>query len=318
MIAGGNKDSERESKESIYSNWLKPRFDNLKLDEIVADGHVADFKATLSEAIEAGTIGPKRANNILCALNTALKYAADQQIIDAVPNIGLFTVEDPEIVWWDFDEYRRIVLASVEEGPCWHIAVCLAGEAGLRVGEIRALVWERDVDLIGRTITVNRQVRKGREGTPKGGKRRTIPMTSTLLAALKSLAVVRRGFVVRNDDGSWLRDGQTTHGIYRVCRRAKLPERAWHVLRHSMGTHAAMFGVNPWRLMAWMGHKSVSTTMKYVHVADSHMRPLPGEVLAKQEELDPDRRIIAMLGARACVAGNHVATPNLSAKGLGV
>jgi hypothetical protein len=117
--------------------------------------------------------------------------------------------------------------------------------------------------------------------------------------------VVRRGYVVRNRDGSALTDGQTTHTIYRICQRAGLPERGWHTLRHSFGTHAAMIGVNPWRLMAWMGHKRIDETMRYVHVAEAHARPVPPEVQAAAEgEMDQDRRVLRMLGARAGVRAN--------------
>jgi hypothetical protein len=71
------------------------------------------------------------------------------------------------------------------------------------------------------------------------------------------------------------------------------------MLRHAYGTHAAMFGANPWKLMQWMGHKRIDETMLYVHFAEAHLRPLPEPVLAAQKsELDPDRRIVAMLDAR--------------------
>jgi len=86
----------------------------------------------------------------------------------------------------------------------------------------------------------------------------------------------------------------------RICRRAQLPERGWHTMRHTFGTHAALFGVNPWRLMTWLGHKRIEETMRYVHVADSHRRELPPELLAAAEgEFDPDRRILKLLGGRA-------------------
>jgi hypothetical protein len=69
-------------------------------------------------------------------------------------------------------------------------------------------------------------------------------------------------------------------------------------------THAALFGVNPWRLQAWMGHKRIDETMLYVHVAEAHHRELP-EVIrqAAASESDPDVRIVKMLSAR----GSHVA-----------
>jgi integrase len=67
-------------------------------------------------------------------------------------------------------------------------------------------------------------------------------MTSTLEQALRRLEVVREGFVVRNRDGSAKTDGQANAAILRICRRAGLPEKRWHTLRHAFGTHAALFG----------------------------------------------------------------------------
>ena len=70
-------------------------------------------------------------------------------------------------------------------------ACCLAGEAGLRVGEIRALDWKRDVDLVARTITVNKQIGLGQLTTPKGRTQRTVPDDGQMLAALKALDTIR-------------------------------------------------------------------------------------------------------------------------------
>lgn len=101
------------------------------------------------------------------------------------------------------------------------------------------------MDLVAATITVNQQTRRGQTTTPKGRTRRTVPMTETLLAALKALDTIRSGFVIRDLDGSAMNDNETKYHCYRICRAAGLPERGWHNLRHAFGTHAAMFGVNP-------------------------------------------------------------------------
>lgn len=50
--------------------------------------------------------------------------------------------------------------------------LCLAGDAGLRVGEVKALRWREDVDMIAKTITVNFQTRNKQTTTPKGRTRR--------------------------------------------------------------------------------------------------------------------------------------------------
>jgi hypothetical protein len=54
-----------------------------------------------------------------------------------------------------------------------------------------------------------------------------------------------------------------------------------------------------------MGHKRIEETMGYVHVASTHMRELPENIIkAGESEKDPDRRVLRMLGAR----GNMTAT----------
>jgi integrase len=221
----------------------------------------------------------------------------------------MFKVERPEIVAWDFAQYARLLVAAKIEGEEWYVAVCLAGEAGLRIGEVKALRWREDVDLVAKTITVNFQVRNKVTTTPKGRTRRTIPMTPTLYEALKRMSVIREGLVVRNLDGTAKTDDQADKAIGRICRRAGLPVRLFHTLRHSFATHAALFGVNPWRLQAWLGHKRIEETMRYVHVAENHARELPDVILAAGNgEPDPDRRIIKMLGARGSVVAAATAT----------
>ncbi|HTR54297.1 MAG TPA: site-specific integrase [Kofleriaceae bacterium] len=226
----------------------------------------------------------------------------------------MFKIERPEIVAWDFEQYPRILTAAKAEGEEWYAGVCLAGEAGLRVGEVKALRWREDVDMIAKTITVNQQTCRAMTGTPKGRRRRTVPMTTTLYEALKRISTVREGFVVRNLDGTEKSDDEARRAIERICRKAGLAVRQWHTLRHTFGTHAALFGVNPWRLQTWLGHKRIDETMLYVHVAEAHAREWPEPVHeAAQSEIDPDKRILAMLGARGKAVAKTSAAPNTKA-----
>jgi integrase len=116
-------------------------------------------------------LSEKRINNILAVLSKPMKYAVDCEIITKAPKIGLYKVERPEIEPWDFAQYARLLDAAKKEGPDWYAAACLAGEAGLRSGEVKALRWREDVDLIAKTITVNQQTCYGETTTPKGRTR---------------------------------------------------------------------------------------------------------------------------------------------------
>jgi integrase len=302
VIGRMNKPGEAAEKMRVFETRLEPAFGKKRIDQI-GPAEIGSFRASLVEE----QLSQKTINNTLAVLSKPLRYAEEVGLIRRAPKVGLFKVERPEFVCWELDEYVRILEAAKQEGMDWYVAVCLAGEAGFRVGEVRALRWREDVDMVAGTITVNRQTRNGVTGTPKGRTRRTLPMSSTLIAALRGLETLRTGFVVRNEDGTAKTDGQTSKAIYRIYDRAGLGDRdgGWHVLRHSFGTHAALFGVNPWTLMRWMGHKRIDETMLYVNLATAHMRQIdPAVVTAGARETDPDRRVVVMLGAR----GNLTAT----------
>ncbi len=241
-----NKPGEQREKTVIFDCYLEPRFGKMALDEITTS-EVAKFRADLITREtprviakpgkeDVKKLSDKRINNVLAVLSKAMKYAVDCDLIVKAPKIGMFKVERPEIVAWDFEQYARLLAAAKVEGDEWYAAICLAGEAGLRVGEVKALRWREDVDLIARTITVNQQTSRGETGTPKGRTRRTVPMTATVHEALKRMEVIRDGLVIRNLDGTAKSDRQAVRAIERICRRAGLPVRLFHTLRHTFGT----------------------------------------------------------------------------------
>jgi hypothetical protein len=173
----------------------------------------------------------------------------------------------PEIEAWELEQYARILAAAKQEGPAIYAAVCLAGEAGLRVGEIKALRWREDVDMVAKTITVNQQMRRGIAGTPKGRTRRTVPMMVTLYEALRAMDVVREGYVVLDHIGRG-ETGRAKHEenvvkrlMERVCRKAGLPESGLHRLRRPIWGRLkrARFGslypddaaIRGWRARRW-------------------------------------------------------------------
>jgi integrase len=305
-----NKPGTVFEKRSIFNHHLRGSFGPLRLDEIDV-GMIQGLKAKLGEGSTRfrKPLTLKTRNNVLAVVSNALRYAEEVGLIDEAPRIRPYKFERPEIQCWEIDEWRRLLAGARVEGEWMLVSMLLAGDAGLRLGEVLGLRWE-DVDLVARRLTVARQIRKGVEGTPKGGRRRSVPMTAALASTLARLEQVRTGRVVRGREGAPVAEAALKHVVYRVCRRAGLPGRSWHSLRHSFATHAARFGVNPWRLQAWLGHSTINMTMRYVHHVEEHHRPIPAEILAAGNAVvDPDARVVAMLGARSDQArGNSVAT----------
>ncbi|MBK9026748.1 MAG: tyrosine-type recombinase/integrase [Propionivibrio sp.] len=54
----------------------------------------------------------------------------------------------------------------------------------------------------------------------------------------------------------------------RFEKRQVRPHWALHGLRHSLASHLAMDGASSAELMESLGHKQVSTTMRYIHFAE--------------------------------------------------
>lgn len=58
--------------------------------------------------------------------------------------------------------------------------------------------------------------------------------------------------------------------IQRAERRAGMePHGRLHVLRHTFCSHLAMAGASPVSIQILAGHKSLATTMKYMHLSPS-------------------------------------------------
>ncbi len=79
--------------------------------------------------------------------------------------------------------------------------VLLAGDAGLRTGEIIALDWT-DIDFKRGLITVSKSEWNGQVTLPKGGRARRLPMTKKLAAVLQAHRHLGGPRVLYRDNGA--------------------------------------------------------------------------------------------------------------------
>ena len=158
-VASNNKPSERISKEGAFRVHLLPAFGRLRLDEI-GTREVEKFKAS-----KLTTLKPKSVNNLLTILGKTLRYAAEIGIIDKIPRVRFVKVFAPPVDFLETEEFHRLIDAN-EKQPETLASILLAGDAGLRQGEIRALQWG-DLDLEAGRIFVQRNDYRGHIGSPK-------------------------------------------------------------------------------------------------------------------------------------------------------
>lgn len=258
-----SKPTERRSKSSIINGegGLVAFFGHLRLDEI-NQGHVNAFIVSL-EGLSTKTI-----NNKLTVLSTMLRYAHDLALIPSPKVKCHIKSMSPDVVAVPAQDVARLLGKA---DAWWSVAMLLASEAGLRVGEIRGL---QHTDIRAGQLTVRRAIDQADNvTTPKHDKRRSVPLSPALEAALRDLP--RRGlWVLSHANGSSWGYEELLAGINALYTAAGVAVPAsesgvtmpWHSLRHTFGTELAARGVPVPVIKELMGHASIATTMRYVTV----------------------------------------------------
>lgn len=164
---------------------------------------------------------------------------------------------------------------------------------GLRCpGELSALRWEH-IDFSNRIVHVLRNFTRGTEGTTKGKRRRSVPLSDQAMLALDALSR-REHFTAPGDlvfctaTGAHLSGDAIRDAFYDSLASAGLEHLRYAVvptddapgelredpiipydLRHTFGSLAVRKAPLS-DVQAWMGHQDISTTMRYVHYVPQH------------------------------------------------
>ena len=271
--ADRQKPSGIAGKETILRVHLVPLLGCRKLDSITNED-IQRLKSRMADR------APKTVNNVLTVLNVLLKKAVEWGVIESMPcTIRLLKVPRSEAGFLDFDEYERLVAGAQASSATTHLVVLLAGDAGLRCGEIMGL-HRTDADLAKRQLCIQRSDWKGQVTVPKGGRLRRVPMTVRLAAALREHRHLRGPLVVCQRDGKPLTQKITQDHVRWAARRAGLAYRGIHVLRHTFCSHLAMRGAPARAIQELAGHQDLSTTQRYMHLSpaalESAIRLLDG------------------------------------------
>jgi integrase len=261
MVAERRKPSSIASAESIFLHHLAPLLRDRPLDKIT-DADVQALKASLAD-MSRSTV-----NSVLSPLGSALKRAVDWGVLDGLPcRVRLLKPYKPEVAFYDFTDYLRLLEAARMLDPRIELLVLLGGDAGLRRGEFLGLEWP-DLDLPRRAITVQRSEWKGHVTAPKGGRGRRVPMTTRLAAALEAHRHLRGPRVLYTDEGTVPSPKIVRMWMERAQRRAGLAVKGGvHILRHTFCSHLAMQGAPAKAIQELAGHANLTTTMRYMHLS---------------------------------------------------
>ena len=163
------------------------------------------------------------------------------------------------------EEVSRLFAAAASLRCCTVLMTTYA--AGLRVSELCAL-QVRDIE-----SAADRMCIKVRQG--KGGQDRYTLLSPRLLETLRLYWHDRRprSWLFPNAAGDGPMRIEMAQRMYCAARDAAgIPrEGGIHTLRHAFATHLLEAGVDLPTLQRLLGHGHISTTMRYLHLARSHI-----------------------------------------------
>jgi site-specific recombinase XerD len=117
----------------------------------------------------------------------------------------------------------------------------------------------------------------------KTGHERRLPLPELVLKCLDAYLPLRHNqleqsgrlgeralFVSRN--GNRLKSFAISNGVHAISRSAQVPLHSLHQFRHSCASDLLEAGVHVAEVQRILGHCVVSTTVRYVHIADPQRR----------------------------------------------
>jgi integrase len=246
----------RERYEALLKQGILDTFGSRRLDE----PWMVPMRQFAAEIASRGV----QTRPHLTLVRTVLRSAIELGELEAMPQVPALPRQSKKLPDAPSDEDVRRLLA-VTQG--WlRIAVALAVNAGLRMGEVRALEV-RDVDLEAGLLKIRHAFSADEVLTTKSGNDRVVPITPELRAILEEAMRLKlaRARLVVNGKGNTPGRAAVLSALKACERRHGLREWSFHSLRHFFCSAILRRGGNAEAVRVLAGHSRLEITQRYVH-----------------------------------------------------
>jgi len=199
----------------------------------------------------------------LGVLKSAYGRAMRWEWVTTTPFRGIALNQEGEarMRWLTDDEAARLVGAAAP----WLRDLILVGlDTGLRRSNLVGLQWSWLHDH-GTTLVIPRQHVKAKKATVM------IPLT-TRAATIIAQQPRHAPCVFTQSDGRVYSPEQVSMAVIRTAKQVQLPGVSVHTLRHTFISRLVQAGRPLPEVAALAGHRAITMTMRYAHLAPSHLR----------------------------------------------
>lgn len=248
-----NRDAKHEIQRAEY--WAK-LWGSRALSDITSE----DIRQHQARMVSSGEYQPATINRYFSALRRILTLAVQDGKLNRHPMKGVkFLPEAVKDRFFSDDELTKCRALMTDEE--WQ-RVAFAIETCLRRSEQFGLRWA-DVNFDSKTLSIP---------LPKGKRTRRVPLSEGALTILRSLDLLSP--FVFPDPIEPLKPRQAdlvADHFKRILRKAGVPDANWQTLRHTGASRRLLAGVDIFTISQILGHRTITTTMRYLHLVQSHL-----------------------------------------------
>lgn len=219
-------------------------------------------------------------NRKLAALSRMLRHAVDRRWLASVPALPRKREGEHRICWFDEADERAMIDTAKHLGMD-ELArfIPVAIHTGFRRSELLQLhVTDHRAGMV-----------MLHAGATKNGRGRSIPATSTVAAAFEAASAAGRAKLFTYSDTALRADWERLrHAMGRDGDAGFIV----HALRHTTATRLAIAGAVAQKIMAYMGHSHINTSMRYIHLAAQHLQGMQNLLERAAEPNQPGLRVV--------------------------
>ena len=217
---------------------------------------------------------PATVNRYGAALGAVLTWAVRRRIapkgfIHPCRSIARRTENNSHTRFLSDDECRRLLVAcKASKWPKLYLLVLLALTTGARRGELTAMRW-KDFDFAGKVVTVDRT---------KNGDPKVLPLVPSVVEQLERFRAADASLVFASASRPTQAYGFEPRW-QAALSEAEIRKFRFHDCRHSCASMLARQGATLLEIGDLLGHRQVSVTARYAHLASGHRTALVNRVL---------------------------------------
>ncbi len=253
----------------LFRDYIAPYIGN-DLVKDINKGHVEDIKA---EAIKRD-LSAASVNLILATLRQILNFAIDRNLINENPvsRVKKLKLDNRRVRFLTEDEAEALLAAIKTKSVDTYRIALFSLHMGLRAGEIFNLTWA-DINQENETVFIK---------DTKTGHNRHAYMTDRVKAEIESMergqgsdlvfppreyAKTKHMQLVSRTFNRCVNDLKLNDGI--EDPRQKI---VFHSMRHTFASWLVQKGVSIYVVKELLGHRTLTMTERYSHVASDHLR----------------------------------------------